>query len=132
LAILDEAHRTVGAGTKAFATLLHDRHVHIARRLCMTATERVLRGKNDDVLSMDDAAVYGEPCFRYSFKDAIADGVISDYRILTVTVTQDTIARYVRENRLLTLDQEHDALDAREAIALAAGSPCNGPSKRMA
>src|SRR5215207_4262465 len=38
----------------------------------MTATERVLRGENDDVLSMDDEAVYGERFFDLTFKDAIA------------------------------------------------------------
>lgn len=121
LAILDEAHKTVGAKTKAFAILLHDRNVPIARRVCMTATERVLRGRNDDVLSMDDASVYGQRFHLYTFKQAIADGVVSDYRILTVTVAEQTIARYVRENRLLTLDGAKDALATREATALAAG-----------
>jgi predicted helicase len=60
LAVLDEAHRTVGVATKTFATLLRDDALTIRRRLFMTATERVLWGENDDVLSMDDEAVYGE------------------------------------------------------------------------
>jgi predicted helicase len=86
LAVLDEAHRTVGAASKTFATLLRE-DVSIHRRLFMTATERVLQGQNDDVLSMDDAAVYGERFFQLTFKGAIAQEIISDYRILTITVT---------------------------------------------
>ena len=39
------------------------------------------------VLSMDDASVYGDRFYLYTFKQAIADGFISDYRIVTVTVT---------------------------------------------
>ena len=44
LAILDEAHKTVGVHSKKFATLLSDKKIKIRRRLFMTATERVFRG----------------------------------------------------------------------------------------
>ena len=119
--ILDEAHKTVGATTKTFATLLHDRNVPITRRVFMTATERVFRDRSDDVVSMDDALVYGGRFHLYTFKRAIADGVISDYRILTVTVTKATIAHLISDNRLLTLRSRGEQLDASEANALAAG-----------
>src|SRR5829696_5851108 len=87
LAVLDEAHKTVGVASKTFATLLRDNAVTIRRRLFMTATERLLRGESDDVLSMDDETDYGERFFNLTFKDAIAQGIISDYRILTITVS---------------------------------------------
>ena len=104
LMILDEAHKTVGASSKPFATLLHEEKVQAHRRLFMTATERVLRGENDDVLSMDDERVYGRRFFQLSFKEAIRQGIICDYKILTVLVTDARIAELVEENRLVTLD----------------------------
>jgi predicted helicase len=39
LAILDEAHKTVGVHSKKFATLLSDKKIKIRRRVFMTATE---------------------------------------------------------------------------------------------
>ena len=59
LAVLDEAHKTVGARSKSFATLLFDRNARIRKRLFMTATERVVRGGDETVLSMDDVELYG-------------------------------------------------------------------------
>jgi predicted helicase len=53
LAILDEAHKTVGARSKRFATLLSDKKITVRHRVFMTATERVFRGDRNDVLSMD-------------------------------------------------------------------------------
>jgi superfamily II DNA or RNA helicase len=118
LAVLDEAHRTVGAASKTFATLLRDDAISIQRRLFMTATERVLRGQRDDVLSMDDEAVYGERFFQLTFKDAIAQGIISDYRILTITVSDERVQEIIQQNRLIDLGPgEAEA----EAEAVAAG-----------
>jgi predicted helicase len=119
LAVLDEAHRTVGAASKTFATLLKDDAISIERRLFMTATERVLRGQNDDVLSMDDEDTYGERFFQLTFKDAIAQGIISDYRILTITVSDEQVQEIIRQNRLLDLSP--DDLEEAEAQAVAAG-----------
>jgi len=52
LAILDEAHKTVKARSKPFATLVSDKKIKVRRRLFMTATERVFRGDSEDVLSI--------------------------------------------------------------------------------
>ena len=119
LAVLDEAHRTVGAASKTFATLLRDDAITIERRLFMTATERVLRGQNDDVLSMDDEGTYGERFFQLTFKDAIAQGIISDYKILTITVSDEHVREIIEQNRLLALNP--DDADDVEAQAVAAG-----------
>jgi predicted helicase len=122
LMVLDEAHKTVGASSKPFATLLHDNRVRARRRLFMTATERVLRGDSDDVLSMDDERVYGRRFFQLSFREAIRQGIICDYKILTVLVTDARIAELVEENRLIMLDA---AAAEVEAQALAAGVVLN-------
>lgn len=66
LAILDEAHKTVGSHSKQFATLLSAKKIKVRQRVFMTATERVLRGKHDDVLSMDNEEDYGKRFFQLS------------------------------------------------------------------
>ena len=57
----------------------------------MTATERVFRGDRDEVLSMDNENDYGERFFQLSFKEAIKQRIISDYKILTIDVSDDTL-----------------------------------------
>jgi superfamily II DNA or RNA helicase len=120
-AVLDEAHKTVGVKDKAFAAPLFDDSLPISKRLFMTATERVVRGRNDDVVSMNDEAIYG-PCFhQLSFKDAInaKPPIISDYKILTYVVTDEEVAEFIRDNRLLT---DSDAqVEEQESAFVAAG-----------
>jgi superfamily II DNA or RNA helicase len=119
LAILDEAHKTVGVRSKQFATLLRDKKIKVRHRLFMTATERVFRGSSDDVLSMDNEGDYGKCFFQMSYKDAIREGIISDYKILTMTVSDDRIRRLIADNRILKLNLRN--LDEAEAQSAAAG-----------
>jgi superfamily II DNA or RNA helicase len=119
LAILDEAHKTVGAHSKKFATLLNDKKIKVRHRLFMTATERVFRGECDDVLSMDNDRSYGSRFFLLSFKDAIRQHIITDYKIITMTVSDSYIRRLIDDNRILDLNSQN--LDAVEAQAIAAG-----------
>jgi predicted helicase len=118
LAILDEAHKTVGVKSKAFASLLFDKNIRVRRRLFMTATERVLKGDDGEVLSMDDPGVYGERFFQLTFKEAIAQRLIADYRVLTMTVSDTRIRDLVQRNRLVTVGER---LGEVEAQSLAAG-----------
>jgi superfamily II DNA or RNA helicase len=119
LAILDEAHKTVGVRFKQFATLLRDKKIKVRHRLFMTATERVFRGSSDDVLSMDNEKDYGKCFFQMSYKEAISKGIISDYKILTMTVSDARIRRLIAENRILNLNLCN--LDEAEAQSAAAG-----------
>jgi superfamily II DNA or RNA helicase len=119
LAILDEAHKTVGVRSKTFATLLRERKFKARRRLFMTATERVFRGDSDEVLSMDNEADYGKCFFQLSYKEAIAQRIISDYKILTMAVSDERVARVIKENRILNLRLRD--LDEAEARAVATG-----------
>jgi superfamily II DNA or RNA helicase len=119
LAILDEAHKTVGIRSKQFATLLRENKIIVRHRLFMTATERVLRGRSDDVLSMDNEKDYGKCFFQLSYKEAIRRHIISDYKILTMTVSDDRIRRLIAENRILNLNLRN--LDETEAQSVAAG-----------
>ncbi len=124
LAILDEAHKTVGIKSKSFATLLSDSNISVKKRMFMTATERVLKGTNDDVLSMDDESIYGKRFYQLTFKDAIHSSpqIISDYKILTIAVTNTQIQEIIQKNKLLSDKknklEEQDAQSLAAAIAL--------------
>ncbi len=121
LGIMDEAHRTVGGKEKSFAHLVSDDNLPIARRIFMTATERITSGSNDEVLSMDDVATYGDCFYQLSFKQAIESDppIISDYRILTITVSDAHVRELIAQNRYLTTPDK--PMDEREAQSLAAG-----------
>jgi predicted helicase len=87
----------------------------------MTATERVVRRRHDDVVSMNDEAIYGRCFHELSFKDAInaKPPIISDYKIFTYAVTDEEVRTLIQDNRLLT---DADAeLEEEEARSVAAG-----------
>lgn len=121
LGILDEAHKTVGHKRDRFATLLDERKIRIRKRLAMTATERVLQGKNDDVLSMDDPKVYGKVAFLYTFKQAIKDERICDYKIITLTVSESRIRALIQANKNVSLKAKGKIDRIRQAQDVAAG-----------
>jgi predicted helicase len=128
LAIFDEAHKTVGVRSKTFATLLRDRRFNARYRLFMTATERVFRGNSDEVLSMDNEDDYGKRFFHMSFKEAISQRIISDYKILTIAVSDERVVRVIEENRILNL---HRAVWTRLRHGqLRLGLPSNGSRNR--
>jgi len=98
LLIADEAHKTVGRKDKKFATLLSDENIKIKQRMFMTATERVYRQGSENIASMDDESVYGKMFHQMSFKQAIDDGIICDYKILTVAVSGSEVANLMVEH----------------------------------
>ena len=103
LGICDEAHKTVGAKGKVFSHLLYEKNIKVKRRLFMTATERRYGGSTDKVISMDDHALYGETFELLSFKEALEckPAILSDYKIITIGVTQREIRENIRKNILV-------------------------------
>ena len=87
----------------------------------MTATERVLVGsdKNEQVYSMDDVKIYGEVFHQLTFKQAIDQKLISDYKILTVSVSRTEVDTLIAKNALLKDISEKEK--EHEATAIAAG-----------
>ena len=57
--------------------------------------------------------------YQLSYKEAIKRRIISDYKILTMTVSDDHIRRLIAENRILNLNLRN--LDEAEAQSAAAG-----------
>jgi superfamily II DNA or RNA helicase len=107
LGVMDEAHKTVGDGDKLFSHLLHDKNLPIRRRLFMTATERRYAGQSDTVLSMDDAATYGETFHLLSFKRAMEydPPILSDYKIISIAVSREEVAELIRKNAFVRPDK---------------------------
>lgn len=110
LCICDEAHRTTGVkltgqDESAF-TKVHDEAIIPAhRRLYMTATPRLYREsakqkakENDDLLcSMDDEAIYGQEFHRLSFNEAVRQQLLTDYKVLVLTVNEQDLPPSVQE-----------------------------------
>ena len=121
LVVCDEAHRTTGAtlsGTEesAFVRVHDSEYLKAEKRLYMTATPRIYddaskakAGKAQAVLaSMDDEDVYGPEFYRLGFGEAVGLGMLTDYKVLILTVNQETVNEAMQdafaENGELTLD----------------------------
>ncbi|WP_210602891.1 DEAD/DEAH box helicase [Brevibacterium oceani] len=110
LVICDEAHRTTGAtlaGSEesAFVRVHDSDYLKASKRLYMTATPRIYddaskakAGKAQAVLaSMDDEDVYGPEFFRLGFGDAVQMGMLTDYKVLILTVNQETVGEAMQD-----------------------------------
>ena len=82
LTICDEAHRLAGAPRHEFRTVLDSRLIRTRRRLFMTATERFSTVAGE--VSMDDHRLFGPVAHTITFADAIAAGLLCDYRVMVL------------------------------------------------
>ena len=111
LIICDEAHRTTGVILKDKAesnfTKIHSNDfIASKRRLYMTATPRLYSANvkvkakenaNVDILcSMDSKELYGEEFHRLTFNDAVSQGLLADYKVLVLTVSEEDIPQEIR------------------------------------
>lgn len=144
LVICDEAHRTTGVTLADEAasvfTRVHDElYVHADRRLYMTATPRLFDEKVKDkaeehsaeILSMDDEATFGPVFHRLSFGEAVEHGLLTDYKVLVLTVDEDVIAGPLQEQVAGTdleipLDDASKILGCWNGLAKRAGTDMDG------
>ena len=138
LVICDEAHRTTGVKLKdedasAFTKVHYDENVEAHKRLYMTATTRLYSesakdkaSESDAVLcSMDDEAVYGPEIYRIGFGEAVDRNLLSDYKVLVLTIGEDKISPTLQ--RILSQDDVTiEADDLPKMIGC-----INGLSKRL-
>lgn len=105
LVMCDEAHRTTGvtlAGDdESNFVRVHDgQYLKAARRLYMTATPRIftesIKDRADqhsaELVSMDDELTFGPEFHRLSFGEAVERGLLTDYKVMVLTVDQGVIA----------------------------------------
>ncbi len=123
LGIMDEAHKTVGNQDKLFSYLLFDKNIKIDKRIFMTATERRYAGSSENILSMDDVEVYGETFTQMPFKEAINEGILSDYKIITLFISDKEVKEIIEKNAFVKpegkdWDKETEARTLASMVAL--------------
>jgi predicted helicase len=137
LIVSDEAHRTTGAtlageSESAFVRVHDDEYLRAKKRLYMTATPRIYddtsrakAGQSNVVLaSMDDEEVYGPEFHRLGFGDAVEADLLTDYKVLVLTVDEESVARTF-QSQLSDGDHELDLDDAAKIVGC-----WNGLAKR--
>ncbi len=121
LGVFDEAHYTTGVDVHGvFQRALHDDQVSIHRRLFLTATPRIVRGRR--AASMDDTSLYGRVVRRMTFREAIERKIIADYRVIVSVVDSSEVLKMVRDRALVTRGEDAvraDLLSANIAVAKA-------------
>ena len=108
LVIADEAHRLAGLPGADFSLTFDEETFRRKNTLFMTATPRVFSTKakakatdrGSDIVSMDSER-FGSVLHRYSFREAIEDGVLSDYRIAVIGVSDQEVAGDIEDNESL-------------------------------
>lgn len=127
LIICDEAHRTTGVTLKdddesAFVKVHNNDFLKAKKRLYMTATPRLFSDdsktkadQNEAVLcSMDEPKIYGEEIYRIGFGEAVNQGLLSDYKVLILTVSEDDMTGPVQK---MVADSTHE-INADDASKL--------------
>lgn len=112
IAIFDEAHKTVGQIDKEFGHMLTNKHMRIKKRLFMTATPKFYNGVNDKIVGMNNEKIYGECIYTYNTGQAIEDKMLTDYQVLLVTATNKSIAKDIKQNKLVKYEKEFDDMEA--------------------
>lgn len=138
LIICDEAHRTTGINIsgedESYFTKVHNQDfIQGKKRLYMTATPKIFSDdskvqaqENDALLcSMDDESLYGKEFHRLGFGEAVADGLLSDYKVMVLAVDE----KYVSATFQRQLADADNELNLEDAVKI---TGCwNGLSKRM-
>ena len=102
--VCDEAHRTTGIKIKgtddsAFVKVHDNNFLQAKHRLYMTATPRIYTEEakkkahqnSIEIYSMDNVEKYGEEIYRIGFSEAVEKGLLSDYKVIVLTIGEDQI-----------------------------------------
>lgn len=103
LIVADEAHRTTGAQAlnedSIFTEVHSNNNVKSKLRLYQTATPKIYdqnakkkaKEKSIVVSSMDDKDIYGEEIYRLGFGDAVSKGILTDYKVSVLAISESYI-----------------------------------------
>lgn len=134
LVICDEAHRTAGVGDNrgeqsAFVKVHNDDLIHAKKRLYMTATPRVYsanaqtKAQQNDfrAFSMDDERIFGPEFHRLKFGTAVAEGILTDYRVLVLGIPESQGSglrgQLTQQSRMNSLFEKYHQTLARKKVA---------------
>ena len=136
--VCDEAHRTTGvtlAGKdESNFVRVHDNdYLPAHRRLYMTATPKLYREEAKkkakqvyaELCSMDDENIYGKEIYHLGFSKAVEKGLLSDYKVLVLTIGEDQIPPAL-QSAIASNDTEINTDDAAKLMGC-----INALSKRM-
>ena len=138
LVVCDEAHRTTGVilsdKEESYFTKIHDNAwIQAKKRLYMTATPRLYTDAskqkaqegNAILCSMDDPVIYGNEIYRIGFGEAVKKDLLSDYKVLILTIKEDQIP-VALQNVIKDKNNEIDTDDISKLIGC-----INALSKRV-
>lgn len=110
LVVCDEAHRTTGvtlAGNdESNFVKVHDNDfINSSKRLYMTATPRLYgddskqkaKEASATIASMDDEKLYGQEIYRIGFGMAVEQGLLSDYKVMILTLSESDVTPEVQK-----------------------------------
>jgi len=110
LIVCDEAHRTTGVtlasdDTSAFVKVHDNNFIQARKRLYMTATPRLYDDNSKSkaaeaeaiLCSMDDIELYGNEIYRIGFGEAVERNLLSDYKVLILTVSENDVPLAVQK-----------------------------------
>ncbi|MCX0270042.1 DEAD/DEAH box helicase [Nocardia zapadnayensis] len=144
LVICDEAHRTTGVTLfgedESNFVRVHDAdYLKAQRRLYMTATPRIFDDTVKDkaaehsaeLSSMDDETRYGPEFHRLSFGAAVERGLLTDYKVIVLTVDEDLVAAPLQQQLAgmfseLRLDDASKIVGCWNGLAKRAGKTPDG------
>ena len=100
----DEAHKTAGVGKNRYSLVHDNKRIPATRRLYATATPRIVKESikkklGDDLkyaYDMNDPAVFGKEFYRMTFKDAIEQDILVDYKIVAIGVNDVKLREYIK------------------------------------
>src|SRR5574344_964676 len=139
--VCDEAHRTTGIklsdskeDESYFIKIHSNENIQAKKRLYMTATPRLYgedaknkASLNNCVLcSMDDPAIYGEEFYRVGFSYAVEHNLLTDYKVLVLTVSNEDLPENIRAQVENKSKVELDSDDTLKLIGV-----LNGLSKKI-
>jgi superfamily II DNA or RNA helicase len=119
--IYDEAHKTCGESSKLFSYLLNDKNIKTKKRLFTTATEKIYKHRNggmsseeeDEIISMDNKLIYGDIIYNYSFKKAIENGQLCDYKVIAPLINDLGFEQVLEKNKLIIDRGTEDEIESR-------------------
>lgn len=123
LIVCDEAHRTTGvtlaeADESAFVKVHDNDFLRAEKRLYMTATPRLYgddskrkaQEASATIASMDDEKIYGKEIYRIGFGMAVEQGLLSDYKVMILTLSESDVTPEVQKV-LANTEQEIVGMD---------------------
>lgn len=120
----DEAHKTAGVGNNKFSLVHDNNRIPSKYRLYATATPRIVKESlkkklGDDLkytYDMNDPDTFGYEFHRMTFKDAIEENILVDYKIVAIGVNSDELREYIEQRRFIDKNISIDELANNYAL----------------